>query len=85
MPIKEDPAPPFLANSRQDGLATHTLYNGSKFQGFQKSQGKSYDVEVILQVCDLCTISLLYLVIMIRFALLCVKSSQNVSYPECFS
>uniref|UniRef100_A0A1A9WFW6 Vacuolar import and degradation protein n=1 Tax=Glossina brevipalpis TaxID=37001 RepID=A0A1A9WFW6_9MUSC len=55
MPIKEDPnpTPPFLANSRQDGLATHTLYNGSKFQGFQKSQGKSYDVEVILQHIDL--------------------------------
>lgn len=48
--FKEDPNPPFPSNSKQDGLVTHALYNGSKFQGFQKSQGNSYDVEVILQV-----------------------------------
>ncbi|KAM7350335.1 glucose-induced degradation protein 4 homolog [Cochliomyia hominivorax] len=49
----ENSNPPFLSNLKQDGLAIHTLYNGSKFKGFQKSQGNSYDVEVILQHIDL--------------------------------
>ena len=49
MPVKIDPPPP--ANSEQPGVTTSLLYNGSRFQGHQKSKGNCYDVEVILQVC----------------------------------
>lgn len=53
MPVKTevytiDPPPPY--NSNQPGVTRSLLYNGSKFQGHQKSKGKSYDVEVVLQV-----------------------------------
>ncbi|XP_047737307.1 glucose-induced degradation protein 4 homolog isoform X1 [Hyalella azteca] len=44
--------PPIPANSAQPGVVTSQLFNGSKFKGFQKSKGKSYDVEVILQFVD---------------------------------
>ncbi|XP_053950911.1 glucose-induced degradation protein 4 homolog [Anastrepha obliqua] len=45
--------PPLPANSSQDGIRETMLYSGSKFIGFQKSQGNSYDVEVVLQHIDL--------------------------------
>jgi hypothetical protein len=48
MPVKLDPLPP--ANSSLPGITTSLLYNGSIFQGHQKSKGNCYDVEVILQV-----------------------------------
>ena len=48
MPVKIDPPPP--ANSVQPGVTTSLLYNGSRFQGHQKSKGNCYDVEVVLQV-----------------------------------
>lgn len=53
MPVKTemsslDPPPP--ANSGQPGVTRSLLYNGSRFQGHQKSKGQSYDVEVVLQV-----------------------------------
>ncbi|XP_056017897.1 glucose-induced degradation protein 4 homolog isoform X2 [Ostrea edulis] len=51
MPVKLDPPPP--ANSKQPGVTTTLLYNGSRFQGHQKSKGNCYDVEVILQYVDL--------------------------------
>ncbi|XP_076366360.1 glucose-induced degradation protein 4 homolog isoform X1 [Tachypleus tridentatus] len=53
MPVKTyitPPPPP--ANSRQPGVTRSLLYNGSKFQGHQKSKGNCYDVEVILQHVD---------------------------------
>ncbi|KAB7495160.1 UNVERIFIED_CONTAM: hypothetical protein RMT77_007514 [Armadillidium vulgare] len=55
MPVKTevytiDPPPPY--NSNQPGVTRSLLYNGSKFQGHQKSKGKSYDVEVVLQHVD---------------------------------
>ncbi|KAL5018541.1 hypothetical protein ScPMuIL_004263 [Solemya velum] len=51
MPVKLDPPPP--ANSQQPGVTTTLLYNGSRFQGHQKSKGNCYDVEVILQYVDM--------------------------------
>lgn len=57
MPVKVDIVPPPPANSKQPGVTRSLLYNGSKFQGHQKSKGNSYEVEVVLQV------SLSYLVI----------------------
>lgn len=50
MPVKIDPPPP--ENVEQPGVTTSLLYNGSRFQGHQKSKGNSYDVEVILQHVD---------------------------------
>ena len=50
MPTKVDIHPPPPANSQLQGIATSLLYNGSKFNGHQKSKGHSYNVEVILQV-----------------------------------
>lgn len=50
MPVKVDITPPPPANSKQPGVTKSLLYNGSKFQGFQKSKGNSYEVEVVLQV-----------------------------------
>lgn len=41
------PAP--LVNKRQPGLPSNSLYNGSKFKGYQKSRGNSYDVEIALK------------------------------------
>ncbi|KAK6171387.1 glucose-induced degradation protein 4 homolog [Patella vulgata] len=51
VPVKLDPPPP--ADSIQPGVTTTLLYNGSRFQGQQKSKGNSYDVEVVLQYCDM--------------------------------
>lgn len=48
-----DPLPPY--NSFQPGITKSLLYNGSRFQGHQKSKGKSYDVEVVLKVSNLIT------------------------------
>lgn len=42
--------PPPLLNSYQIGIAHSLLYSGSKFGGFQKSKGNSYEVEVSLKV-----------------------------------
>lgn len=62
MPVKLDPPPP--ANSKQPGVTTTLLYNGSRFQGHQKSKGNCYDVEVILQVrnCQIKTLQNIWLV-----------------------
>ncbi|XP_037943229.1 glucose-induced degradation protein 4 homolog [Teleopsis dalmanni] len=51
MPVRESNSSP-PTSSYQDGIIKTKLYNGSMFQGFQKSQGTSYDVEVILQNVD---------------------------------
>jgi len=50
MPVKVEIDPPPPVNSHQPGITTSLLYNGSKFQGYQKSKGHKYDVEVVLQV-----------------------------------
>lgn len=51
MPVKAEKVyPPLPANSKQPGVCPSLLYNGSRFQGHQKSKGNCYDVEVILQV-----------------------------------
>lgn len=50
MPVKVDIVPPPPANSKQPGVTRSLLYNGSRFQGHQKSKGNSYEVEVVLQV-----------------------------------
>lgn len=42
--------PPPPINTQQPGVVTSLLYSGSKFRGYQKSKGNSYDVEVVLQV-----------------------------------
>ncbi|GFG36489.1 hypothetical protein Cfor_11827 [Coptotermes formosanus] len=52
MPVKVDIVPPPPANSKQPGVTRSLLYNGSKFQGHQKSKGNSYEVEVVLQHVD---------------------------------
>lgn len=52
MPVKVDIIPPPPANSKQPGVTKSLLYNGSKFQGHQKSKGNSYEVEVVLQVSN---------------------------------
>lgn len=53
MPVKVDITPRPPANSKQLGVTGSILYSGSKFQGFQRSKGNSYEVEVVLQVCTL--------------------------------
>lgn len=53
MPVKVEVVPPLPANSKQPGVTKSLLYNGSRFQGSQKSKGNSYDVEVVLQVGSL--------------------------------
>lgn len=50
MPVRVEITPPPPANSKQLGVTKTLLYNGSKFEGFQKSKGNSYAVEVVLQV-----------------------------------
>ncbi|XP_059085594.1 glucose-induced degradation protein 4 homolog [Tigriopus californicus] len=45
------PRPP--VNSKQPGVASSLLYNGSRFTGHQRSKGNEYAVEVILQHVDL--------------------------------
>lgn len=52
MPVKVDIVPPPPNNSKQLGVTKSLLYNGSKFRGFQKSKGNSYEVEVVLQHVD---------------------------------
>ncbi|CAG0918115.1 unnamed protein product [Notodromas monacha] len=42
--------PPAPCCSRTPGVIKSLLYNGSRFQGHQKSKGNSYEVEVILQL-----------------------------------
>ncbi|CAA9996259.1 unnamed protein product, partial [Nesidiocoris tenuis] len=49
MPVPCDVNPPPPANSKQPGVNPSLLYNGSRFQGHQKSKGNSYEVEVVLQ------------------------------------
>jgi len=44
------PLPPL--QSKQPGITTSLLYNGSRFIGHQKSKGSQYDVEVVLQHVD---------------------------------
>lgn len=51
MPALTDEVP-FRENSKQIGVNKSLLYNGSRFKGFQKSKGNSYEVEVILQVSE---------------------------------
>lgn len=50
MPVRVELVPPPPVNSGQPGITRSLLYNGSRFQGHQKSKGNSYEVEVILQV-----------------------------------
>lgn len=50
MPSKTLIDPPIPENNKTVGTYRSLLYNGSKFTGFQKSKGNSYDVEVVLQV-----------------------------------
>lgn len=50
MPVRVELIPPPPVNSGQPGISRSLLYNGSRFQGHQKSKGNSYEVEVILQV-----------------------------------
>ncbi|KAL3178850.1 hypothetical protein MRX96_009518 [Rhipicephalus microplus] len=51
MPVRAtEIMPPLPANSQQPGVTRSLLYNGSRFQGQQKSKGNSYDVEVVLQI-----------------------------------
>ncbi|KAL1422978.1 hypothetical protein MTO96_021570 [Rhipicephalus appendiculatus] len=53
MPVRTtEIMPPLPANSQQPGVTRSLLYNGSRFQGQQKSKGNSYDVEVVLQHVD---------------------------------
>lgn len=49
MPVKVEIIPP-PSQSKQLGFPKTLLYNGSKFEGSQKSKGNSYAVEVVLQV-----------------------------------
>lgn len=49
MPVKCEEIPP-PSQSKQLGFPKTLLYNGSKFEGSQKSKGNSYAVEVVLQV-----------------------------------
>ncbi|TRY98968.1 hypothetical protein DNTS_001235 [Danionella cerebrum] len=41
--------PPPPINTHQPGVNISLLYSGSRFRGYQKSKGNSYDVEVVLQ------------------------------------
>lgn len=53
MPVRTtEIVPPLPANAQQPGVTRSLLYNGSRFQGQQKSKGNSYDVEVVLQHVD---------------------------------
>ena len=50
MPIKTGIDPSVPNNNETLGTYKSPLYSGSKFVGYQKSKGNSYDVEVLLQV-----------------------------------
>jgi len=55
MPVKilqNQIIPPPPIKSKQPGVASSLLYNGSRFFGHQKSKGNQYDVEVVLQHVD---------------------------------
>lgn len=53
MPVKVEITPPPPNNSKQLGVLPSTLlYNGSKFEGSQKSKGNKYAVEVVLLVTE---------------------------------
>ncbi|GJQ80922.1 hypothetical protein Trydic_g4739 [Trypoxylus dichotomus] len=52
MPVKVDVVPRPPENSKQLGVTKSLLYNGSRFHGYQKSKGNSYEVEVIFQHVD---------------------------------
>lgn len=54
MPVKCEEIPP-PSQSKQLGFPKTLLYNGSKFEGSQKSKGNSYAVEVVLQVPTIIT------------------------------
>ncbi|CAM9409784.1 unnamed protein product [Lampetra planeri] len=49
---EEAPPPPPLW-AAQPGAVAGLLYSGARFRGQQKSKGKSYDVEVVLQHVDM--------------------------------
>lgn len=51
MPVRTEVIPP-PSQSKQLGFPKTLLYNGSKFEGSQKSKGNSYAVEVVLQHVD---------------------------------
>ncbi|KRZ45937.1 Glucose-induced degradation protein 4 -like protein, partial [Trichinella pseudospiralis] len=51
-PDKVD-ALPLSITKLSEGISRNFLYNGSRFSGCQKSKGNSYDVEVIIQHCNL--------------------------------
>lgn len=50
MPVPQPVEVPFRENSKQIGVNKTLLYNGSRFKGFQRSKGNSYDVDVVIQV-----------------------------------
>lgn len=51
MPVKvNNLTPPGISSSKQLGVTKTLIYNGSKFKGFQKSKGNSYDVVVDVKV-----------------------------------
>lgn len=77
MPVKVDIVPPPPANSKQPGVTRSLLYNGSKFQGHQKSKGNSYEVEVVLQV------SLSYLILCRAFPSERIVETDLVSIIIC--
>jgi len=52
MPVKVEITPPPPSHTKQLGFPKTLLYNGSKFEGSQKSKGNSYAVEVVLQHVD---------------------------------
>lgn len=52
MPVKVEITPPPPSQSKQLGFPKSLLYNGSKFEGSQRSKGNSYAVEVVLQHVD---------------------------------
>ncbi|RNA41039.1 glucose-induced degradation 4 -like protein [Brachionus plicatilis] len=53
MPSKTIVEPLIPENNKTVGCYRTILYNGSKFVGYQKSKGTSYDVEVVLQQVDI--------------------------------
>lgn len=67
MPVRTEVIPP-PSQSKQLGFPKTLLYNGSKFEGSQKSKGNSYAVEVVLQVFIM-QINRFFTMIMIEFGL----------------
>lgn len=83
MPVKLDPPPP--ANSKQPGVTTTLLYNGSRFQGHQKSKGNCYDVEVILQVSSCQTKVKLTINILLTFWIILYFIILIIKINLCFN